>query len=209
LSINGTAATRRPDLDDRGTAPDERNQWCRDAAVRETRLLPGDSVVSNNRVLAGTGGGIQADDAVEVTHVTLTKNSGGVEHGGAIGPAGIVSLANSVILRNVSPDCATIIRSGGGNIANEPLCLTGLRMRLLRPDDLWVPRGPLVEATLDPVPRNNGGRTPTHALPPGSRAINFAGSGLAIDQRGMARQQLGRFDSGAYESTAPSWQRAR
>jgi hypothetical protein len=48
---------------------------------------------------------------------------------------------------------------------------------------------------------NNGGFTPTMALKPGSPAIDriFCMSGVAIDQRGVARPQGSNCDIGAYE----------
>jgi hypothetical protein len=60
-----------------------------------------------------------------------------------------------------------------------------------------------VDPLLGPL-QNNGGSTRTHALLPGSPAIN-AGSnplGLATDQRGadFPREAGGRADIGAYES---------
>ncbi|MCL4300803.1 MAG: Ig-like domain repeat protein [Anaerolineae bacterium] len=49
---------------------------------------------------------------------------------------------------------------------------------------------------------NNGGSTPTHALLPGSPAINAGNntSCLTTDQRGIARPQQGQCDIGAFES---------
>jgi len=52
----------------------------------------------------------------------------------------------------------------------------------------------------DSVLRDNGGPTMTHALLPGSDAIDAGGAcGLATDQRGVARSD-GHCDSGAFES---------
>ena len=66
-----------------------------------------------------------------------------------------------------------------------------------------------ISTVLDPNLRNNGGRTPTHALVVGSLALNAGGSfaGLpATDQRGLARIYGDAPDIGAYEvnSTFPS-----
>lgn len=52
--------------------------------------------------------------------------------------------------------------------------------------------------------KDNGGKTPTVALLPGSPAINFIPAGacadVPADQRGVVRPQGGRCDAGAYES---------
>jgi hypothetical protein len=57
-------------------------------------------------------------------------------------------------------------------------------------------------ANLGPL-QMNGGPTATHALLVGSPAINHAPlCGVAADQRGVARPQLGACDSGAFELTA-------
>ncbi len=48
---------------------------------------------------------------------------------------------------------------------------------------------------------NNGGPTLTHALPPGSPAINAGGKGCVLtDQRGVLRPYGGRCDLGAFEA---------
>jgi uncharacterized repeat protein (TIGR01451 family) len=57
---------------------------------------------------------------------------------------------------------------------------------------------------------DNGGSTPTHALQPGSPAIDvgsctdLAGDPIASDQRGIPRPQGVRCDIGAYESAQPT-----
>jgi predicted outer membrane repeat protein len=152
------------------------------------------------------GGGIQADAALEVTHATFTHNRAAEEAGSAIRGPGVISMTNTAVLGNTGYDCNALVHSGGGNIAINMSCLTSLGRTPRNPDDLNISGlrpSPSTDTVLDPVLRNNGGRTPTHALPPGSVAINLAASGLAIDQRGIARSQLGCFDSGAYEVTGP------
>jgi hypothetical protein len=56
----------------------------------------------------------------------------------------------------------------------------------------------ILDTTLD----NNGGPTFTHALVPGSPALDAAPSGPATDQRGVARPQGCAFDIGAFEMEA-------
>ena len=58
-------------------------------------------------------------------------------------------------------------------------------------------------ANLGPL-RNNGGPTLTHALLPGSPAINAGDTTLTTDQRGEPRPAGGADDIGAYEAQAAS-----
>ena len=61
----------------------------------------------------------------------------------------------------------------------------------------WLRRD--MRTGLDPMLADNGGPTKTHALLPGSNAIDAAGScGLMTDQRGWLRDD-GACDSGSYE----------
>ena len=61
-----------------------------------------------------------------------------------------------------------------------------------------------LSAILNPTLVNNGGRTRTHALVPGSPALNAVASGCpppSTDQRGLPRPQGPRCDIGAVEAT--------
>jgi hypothetical protein len=60
-----------------------------------------------------------------------------------------------------------------------------------------------LDAILDPTLQNNGGATETHALVPGSPALNGAPTGPETDQRGLQRPQGADFDIGAVEWLTP------
>ncbi len=70
--------------------------------------------------------------------------------------------------------------------------------------------GDLVGTSASPVIANlgallpNGGPTRTHALNPGSPAIDRGGTCPATDQRGFFRAPVAPCDSGAYEANAPA-----
>jgi hypothetical protein len=67
------------------------------------------------------------------------------------------------------------------------------------------PGDQLADPQLGPL-QDNGGPSPTMALPFGSPAINAADGALAppTDQRGVTRPRRGGFDVGAYENRAPA-----
>ena len=152
-----------------------------------------ESTISNNAVTASEGvnetvargGGIQAS-TIALTSSTLTGNEVEVLAGGATSFAGGSNLlASSAVLRNTiiaipqgdAESCFGGLTSGGYNLDEDGSCGLG------KSSDLsGVPAG------LDPVLTDNGGPTYTHALLPGSIAIDRGNSfGSAIDQRGLPR----------------------
>ena len=159
--------------------------------------------------LSGNGGSIGAVDISEgtatIVNSTISGNSRGVEVGGVFGDAdatlknvaivdngfglvsgyygGIAAIENSLFAFN-GTSCAGYEEFDdlGGNLDDDASCpsdgdLTGLDSEL----------------------SDNGGPTLTHALLPGSSAIDAAGDcGLAADQRGFVRSD-GLCDSGPFE----------
>jgi CSLREA domain-containing protein len=126
-----------------------------------------------------------------LTDVTLT--SGG----------GTLTIKNSILFSNYGANCSVPILSAGYNLANDTSCslsgtgdLSGVDPKL----DFWA---------------DNGGLTRTHALKPGSPAIDAGnpagctddvGSPILTDQRGFPRPMDGNVDGtavcdmGAYEA---------
>lgn len=115
----------------------------------------------------------------------------------------IVIFSNSILAGNAAPldvDCSGSTASGGYNI----LGVAGHCV------DFSASKGDRVGAAphalnLSPL-ADAGGPTATHALLPGSVAINAGNPGLspacaATDQRGTPRAAAGRCDIGAYELT--------
>ena len=143
------------------------------------------STISGNS--GNSGGGMWLDlseGSATVEHSTVFQNAGG----GVAAPFGSVLLDHTIVAGNYI--------AGGGSldvdgVVNARFSLIGAGAQFL---------GPLV---------NNGGPTPTHALLPGSPAIN-AGDPSAVageggvplyDQRGepFGRVFVGRIDIGAFE----------
>ncbi len=172
-------------------------------------LLISNSTVSGN-VADGSGGGIYLNTAsAQLNNVTIAANTadadtvGGGDGGGIFQTGSAPQVENSILADNLdgssqAPDCAGTIDSHGfdhvGLTAGCTLTndLTGLSTgpALL---------GPLQATFLD---------LPTHALSPGSPAIDggnpngcfgIRGDRLVVDQRGFARPRGVRCDKGSFE----------
>jgi len=168
-------------------------------------LVVTNSTFSSNRTSIGSGGGILNLGPATFTNVTVANNATRNPEG-FLGGGGIVNdehgnpritLRNTITSGNVGGDCAgSHIVSEGHNLSSDATCdFTG-------PGDLRS-----VDPHLGPL-ADNGGPTRTHALLPGSRAIDAGGDLVCPnqDQRGLSRPFDGDSDGqavcdiGAYES---------
>lgn len=192
----------------------------------EGTLTLRNSTISGNRTgsssggVSGGGGGIaiNASGTLHLVNTTIANNQTGSAanpgSGGGVEAVGAVDLANTILAGNVvpvggsGPDCSGTIVSGGYNLlqTTSGCTVTGSTVGLL------LNRNPQLGGL-----SSNGGPTLTHALPPGSPAIDAGSPGapgtpnacLSTDQRGVARPQDGdgdgtaRCDLGAYEAPSP------
>lgn len=156
------------------------------------------STVGDNSASLAGGGLLAAPGTAELTHVTLSGNSAGAGGGIAVEGGGGVTIGNSIVAGNSAadgPDCSATLASLGGNLLGQSAgCdLAGASAGDLRDRD------PLLEPLAD-----NGGPSPSFALASGSPAIDAALDARCApaDQRGVARPQGLRCDSGAYEREA-------
>ena len=152
------------------------------------------STISGNTATAD-GGGIRVvglnQPTVNVLSSTITANTA-ANGGGTFPEAGnTLNLKGSILAGNTgtvsAPDCGGVLTSQGHNLIGNP---AGCTISNQQPTDIVGPNpglGPLAD---------NGGPTQTHALTPGSLAID-AGPPDAppTDQRGVPRST----DIGAYE----------
>ncbi len=147
------------------------------------------STISGNYVVSTVapahGGGLDLlEGTALVRNSTLSGNAASTA-GAALLAADDATVQGSIIANSLlSDNCAGYpdLTDGGGNQADDDSCGT-------IPDNL---------SGLDPVSRDNGGPTLTHALLPGSTAVFGAGAcGLIKDQRGAPRGVL--CDVGAFE----------
>jgi hypothetical protein len=154
------------------------------------------STISGNSAIM-IGGGIHNEGTLTVTNSTISGNDalsgGGIDHN-----HGTLTLAHSILASN-GRDCQaradfTTVIDGGYNIVQDGSCIS-------------APTSFEADPLLGPL-ADNGGPTMTHALLPGSPAIDaipqgISGCGTTIinDQRGVTRPQGSACDIGAYEVT--------
>ena len=153
------------------------------------------STVSGNTASTDGGGIYSAGSSAKLTltNSTITANRA-VMAGGGIWNIGSAELTNTIIVNNsFRGDCAKAssppLASLGHNLDSDNTC------NLTHPADL-----PGIDPLIGPL-QDNGGPTLTHALLPGSPAID-AGEDRAwpqTDQRGVPRPQDAASDIGAYE----------
>jgi hypothetical protein len=147
----------------------------------------------------GTGGAIKAFDVLDLTASTLTDNRAGLAGGGLhadVNAAEPVRLEGNIVAGNQPDDCGVQatsepIQSLGHNLDGDGSCLP------------TPAPGDQTSATpgLGPL-ADNGGPTMTHALLPGSPALDAWTAGCPgpdTDQRGAVRPQGTACDIGAYE----------
>ncbi len=166
-------------------------EWM-NGGILGSRLSLTNSTVSGN--IASVLGGVSASGAT-LTNSTVSGNISTHPYGLPGGIYGeFVRLDNTIVVNNGVINCSGGISGGiislGHNLADDDTC------EFTDPSDLVV-----ADAMLGPL-QDNGGPSETHALLPGSPAID-AGSldcpPPATDQRGVARPQGAACDIGAVE----------
>jgi hypothetical protein len=146
------------------------------------------STISGNSAVADTsltnearGGGLRGVE-LDLTGSTVTGNSLtsiGAATGANLELAGTTHVSNTIVAEPLgdAESCGAPAISTGFNLDEDGSCGFGGGSDLV-----GVPAG------LDPVLRDNGGPTPTHAVLPGSIAIDRGNSfGSGVDQRGLPR----------------------
>ena len=164
------------------------------------------STISGNSANTGTGGGIyNSNSSLRITNSTITGNSagsgGGIYNEGSLG-ASVVEISNTILNAGAS----------GENIFNNSGTVTSLGYNLSSDDAGGYLTGPGDQINIDPLLgplQNNGGPTFTHALLPGSPAIDAGDPNFSpppsTDQRGCPFDRVfnGRIDIGSFETQPP------
>lgn len=160
------------------------------------------STISGNTASGGGGGlSVAAEGQGALSYVTIAQNFGGAA-GGLLSLNPALRLSNTLLAKNMvfpglPDDCTGSFTSLGYNLLERSSCtLLGAA-----PGDIVGQADGDVDAKLDNL-QNSGFAVRTHALLPGSPAVNAGSpdSCPAIDQRGVARPQGGRCDIGAFEA---------
>jgi len=139
-------------------------------------------------IAAFSGGGVYVSDAMSIIDSTIAGNrtTDFSDGGGGMGTslAGIITVSN-----------ALLFNPGGGGDCSVPIRLSVPARSYGRCRGFTVPFVSL------PSPADNGGPTPTIALPPTSRAVDNGTECLPTDQRGFPRPRPdgGECDVGAFE----------
>jgi hypothetical protein len=162
------------------------------------------STISGNSANTGTGGGIyNYNSPLRITNSTITGNSAG--SGGGIynnGANSVVEISNTILNAGAS----------GENIFNNGGTITSLGYNLSSDDGGGYLNGPGDQINTDPLLgplQDNGGPTFTHALLPGSPAIDAGDPSFTPppfdDQRGPCFDRVfnGRIDIGSFETQPP------
>jgi hypothetical protein len=142
--------------------------------------------VSNNSGLSG--GGIYNDGNFDLRFITVSGNN---SEGIRIDGGAEIKIRSSALANNSGGNCAGIAPDSlDYNIENDGSCA------LAGPNDL-----PGSDPILEPL-APHGGMAPSHALGPGSPAIDSGVPDLciAIDQNGTSRPQGALCDRGAHEN---------
>jgi hypothetical protein len=183
------------------------------------------STINGNGCYA-SGGGISNAGTSTITNSTVSGNGATGQHDGQPwghggGISGLVTLNNSTVSNNYASLSAGGIEGGGtlGNTilnnnsdANLTGIFTSLGYNLSNDDGSGNLTGPGDQINTDPMLgplQNNGGPTQTHALLPGSPAINAGDPNFTpppdYDQRGspFVRVFNGRIDIGSFEVQPP------
>ncbi|HAZ49842.1 MAG TPA: hypothetical protein DDW76_37855 [Cyanobacteria bacterium UBA11369] len=168
------------------------------------------STISGNRAQAangtsGRGGGMANYSTSSIINTTVANNFAG-EYGGGIFTGGQkpVSAQNSIFANNTAGNPARIWQHTDRQLIDRGNNIQFQGKLTNDPNDTNITAGvTIADPLLGPL-QNNGNGILTHALLPGSPAINAGGSvaGLNTDQRGTGRTD-GRIDIGAFEFVAP------
>ena len=159
-----------------------------------------ESTVSGN--IGGKGGGIYSRAPLAIANSTIAFNEAGQSYGGGIQSLYNVALVSTIVARNTNGNSANadVVLASGKTLTGSNNLIMSATVN---------PPGVIVSSSdpqLAPL-GNHGGLTRTHALLPGSPAIDAGNNtkAFATDQRGagfVREVPIGKPDIGAYERQA-------
>ena len=164
------------------------------------KVIALNTTFSGNQGTSATGGAaisLGSGTSAELAFVTFADNSGPAAIGVSGSGSGTVKLKNVVLADPGVNECggSLTIQAAGGIVTDDSSCGSG--SGFIVDSNLRSTLGSLAD---------NGGSTWTHALLPGSAAIDAVtdckdldNNPVNIDQRGVARPQGAQCDAGAFE----------
>ena len=173
------------------------------------------TVSGNSSGALGVGGGgvvYNAGGIMSVSSCTITGNAALNYEGGLLMCGGATLLRNSIVAGNTALDGQGDVDLSSSLAPSETITSEGYNIVGVNdgPYAAFTPTtGDRTGTSAAPVVallgalQDNGGPTPTHALLPGSPAIDAipgCNDAPAADQRGIARPQYGACDIGAFEA---------
>ncbi|WP_017721296.1 putative Ig domain-containing protein, partial [Kamptonema formosum] len=197
---NGDVTVRNTTVDNNSAPVQGGGFWVGNSAT----LTVANSTFSGNKATDtnALGGAIVLNNGTNpttITNSTFANNSAGFQGGAFWGGGSSTTLKNTIVAYNTAANggnpwnikqhTGTQFTDGGGNIQWPPKNPSD-------PSDLNVTASVTLADPLLGLLQNNGGLTFTHALLPGSPAINAGVAGETLDQRGVTRVNA---DSGAFE----------
>ena len=151
--------------------------------------LTNTTISGNTANGAGGGGILNTAGTLNINNSTITDNNT-TGNGGGISTGATANIADSIVAGNTANSNSNCDFTGGtfndlgNNITNDATCPFG--------------SGQNIDPLLGPL-ADNGGLTQTHALLPGSPAVDNSGTcGLGNDQRGENRE-VNDCDTGSFE----------
>ena len=165
--------------------------------------ISGNTATGANPLVGGVFFGLGSMFIVSSTVTLNSGTTGGLyssNNGGGGSDYGFIHLANTIVAGNIGPNCSSVgaFANSGNNIDGGTTCVSTFGNSKQNTDPL-----------LAPLALNSPGTTWTHALLPGSPAIDGVtfsspNGAPATDQRGVARPQGAAYDIGAYEVAVPA-----
>ena len=169
-------------------------------------IYRGTVTMTNSTISGNAGNGVVNFDSLTMTNCTISGNFGN----GVVNSYGdTLTLVRTLVAGNTAATGPEIVNRGTVLADNHNLFgvdgTAGVEGFRPGPTDIVPPEGVLLSDILQPRPVNNGGPTPTHALVPGSPAIDAGGTvctdaegnPLLTDQRGEPRPVDGDGDGQA------------
>ncbi|MBL8818743.1 MAG: right-handed parallel beta-helix repeat-containing protein [Planctomyces sp.] len=187
------------------------------SAASRTGLMVNSTISGNSATIGQLNGTVNAggvisqpNDSFQIVNSTIAFNSG-LNVGGLYSSGPATTVANTLIAANVhlsnqlwedgGVDTYGEVLSHGGNLVGELIRTWGFNAST----DLTGTTTAPLDARLGPL-QDNGGLTQTHALQPGSPAINAGLNSIVgltvpeLDQRGIQRPRGFSVDIGSFES---------